>query len=130
MPTPPPPNHAKWKKGQSGNPEGRPPDPPELKRLKNLTKRELVDLGNLVVKGDVDTLRKLASNGKSTALVAMVAAVCERVIREGDMQKLDILLNRLIGRVKEEVQHSGEIGGNGSAQVIVTLPSNGKEAKS
>jgi hypothetical protein len=113
-----------YKKGQSGNPNGRPHDPPELKKLKNLTKAELVDVGNMVVKGDFEALKRLAKNPKATVLQRMLAAVAQKVIEKGDMHSLDILLNRMVGRVKEEVALTSNI-----PQVVVNLPSNGREAK-
>src|SRR4051812_49404796 len=113
-----------YKKGQSGNPAGRAPDPPELKKLKNLTKAELVDVGNLVIKGDHEALKRLAKAPKATVLQRMLASVAVKIIEKGDMHSLDILLNRMVGRVKEEVALTGNI-----PQVVVNLPSNGREAK-
>jgi hypothetical protein len=115
---------AKWKKGESGNPNGRPPDPPALKKLKNLTKAELVDVGNMVIKGDHDALKKLAKAPKATVLQRMLASVAVKVIEKGDMHSLDILLNRMVGKVKDEVAFTGNV-----PQVVVNLPSNGREAK-
>ncbi len=113
-----------WKKGQSGNPAGKKPDPPELKRLKNLTKAELVDVGNLIIKGDVGTLQRLAKDPQATVLQRMLAAVAAKIINKGDMQSLDVLLNRMVGKVKDEVALTSNL-----PQVVVNLPSNGREVK-
>lgn len=120
----PPPEHSRWKPGQSGNPLGGKLHDPALKAIKNLTKKELADIGNLVVKGEVSALRALAADEGETVLKRMVASVCFRVIDFGDMGALDTLLNRLVGKVKDEVAHSGD-----APRIIVTLPSNGREAK-
>ncbi len=120
-----PPKKAQWKKGQSGNPSGRPAEPPELKHLKLLTKQELVEVANLVIKGDVDTLLALRKDKKQSVIKVMVASVAARIIMKGDMQALDVLLNRLVGKVKDEFKFEGEVRG----KVIVQLPSNGREAK-
>lgn len=114
----------KWKKGQSGNPAGRMPDSPELKKLKALTKSELTEVGNLIVKGDYVALKKMAKDDRATVLQRMLASVAQSVIYDGDMHKLDILLNRLVGKVKEEVNLTSNL-----PQVIVNLPSNGREVK-
>lgn len=119
-----PPEHSRFKPGQSGNPLGGKLHDPALKAVKNLTKKELAEIGNLVVKGDVAMLRELAEDEGETVLKRMVASVCFRVIDFGDMGALDTLLNRLVGKVKDEVKHEGDV-----ARVIVTLPSNGREAK-
>ncbi len=117
----------KWKKGQSGNPGGKVPEPPELKKLKHLTKLELVEIGNLIIKGDRNELEKKAKDKGSTVIQSMMAAIAKRVIDDGDMVALDRLLDRLIGKVKDEVEFSGNV--LNAPQVIVTLPSNGREKK-
>ena len=124
MPRLPPPEHTRWQKGQSGNPKGYQGDPPELKAIKKLTKAELVDIGTLVVKGDVASLKAIAKNEKASVLRVMIAAVAVKVIQKGDMHALDVLLNRLIGKVKDEILHQGDIN---LPQVIVTLPDNGRK---
>ncbi len=112
----------KFKKGKSGNPAGRPPDPPELKALKNLTKAELIRVANIVVKGDMAALKAIAASDKSSVLEAMLAGVCIRIMKRGDMQALNILLDRLIGRVpgKDELPPST------GSKVLIYIPDNGR----
>lgn len=123
----PPPEETRWAKGQSGNPNGRPKDPPGLSKLKNLSRVELVEVGNLVIKNDIKKLKAIAhpDSGESV-LKTMIAAVCVKVIQKGDMHALDILLNRLVGKVKDEIEHKGNALGGG--KIIVHMPSNGREA--
>lgn len=123
-----PPREHGFKKGVSGNPLGGKLHDPALKAIKNLTKQEMVDIGNLVVKSDMDGLRRVKDNPKATVLQVMIASVAIKIISKGDMSALDVLLNRLIGKVKDEVIHSGNVETN-APQIVVTLPSNGKEAK-
>lgn len=104
MPRPSPPKHQQWKKGQSGNPSGRRPDPPELRAIKNLTEEELVEIGSLVVKGNIDDLKRIKDDPNTTVLKAMIAAVAIKTIAKGDGQALEVLLNRLIGKVKDKVE--------------------------
>lgn len=115
-----------FKKGQSGNPAGAAAHNPEIKKLKALTESELVEVGTLVVKGDVDNLRAIVKDPKSTAISAMMASVAIRAIAKGDSKALETLLCRLIGKVPDKVHVSGA---NGGPQVIVTMPSNGREVK-
>ncbi len=114
-----------WKKGQSGNPAGGRVLLPEEKLFKNLTKKELVEVGNYVIKGDLNALKKMASRPGATVLQIMLAAVCIKVIQKGDMHQLDILLNRLVGKVRDEIHATGTV----DARVIVSLPSNGREVR-
>lgn len=95
-------------------------------KLKNLTKVELVEVGNLIIKGSVSQLQRMAKAKEASVLAVMTAAICARVIEKGDYHAWNAILDRLIGKVKEELHHSGSIDGN--TRVIVTLPSNGREA--
>ena len=125
MPNPNPSPQHRWKPGQSGNVQGGKLIDPDLKELRRLTKEELVEVGTLVVKGNVSTLKNIVKDRESSVLHAMVASVALRVIKQGDMHALDLFLNRLIGKVNDEVEYSGELN---VPQVIVTLPSNGRES--
>lgn len=124
---PPPPEASRWKKGQSGNPLGAQLHNAEMRVIKNLTSKELVDIGNLVVKGNFKALQAIKDDENSTIIQMMVAAVCMKVMRTGDMGALDILLNRLVGKVKEQIQFDGKHEAI-PPRVVVSLPSNGKEA--
>jgi hypothetical protein len=115
-----------YKPGQSGNPKGRPKESKAVKAVRSLTKQEMLKIANFIVKGDVAALKKMRQDTSTVVIQAMIAAVAIKIIGKGDMVALDMLLNRLIGKVKDEVLYSAE--GN-SPNVIVTLPSNGREVK-
>ena len=93
-----------FKKGQSGNPLGRSLENPEMKKLKNLTEAEMVEVGSLVVKGTIKQLRAIKDDPNASALKCMMAAVAIKTISTGNPQALDILLNRLVGKAKERVE--------------------------
>lgn len=116
------------KKGEVRNPKGAGAHNPELREIRNLTKKELVDLGNLVIKGDLPALKKIADAKKGVPVLTIwLAKICVKGIERGDVAALDILLNRLVGKVKDETLMTAEI--SAAPQIIVTLPSNGREAK-
>lgn len=93
----------KFKKGQSGNPEGGRLHDPEIRAIKNLTRRELAEIGSLVLKKDLDALKALRANPKTMVLTAMMAGMAIRIVSRGDAAAFDALLNRLVGKVKDEV---------------------------
>lgn len=124
MPRNQPPKEYQFKKGQSGNPLGGKIHDQDLKRIKHLTKQELSEVANLIIKNNVEELKSLAKAPNSSVIQVMLASVAIKIISKGDMHALDVLLNRLVGKVKDEVHHSGSV----PAQVIVTLPANGREA--
>lgn len=118
-----------YKKGQSGNPSGI-NEPKELRQVRMLTKKELAEVGNVIIHHNLDTLKNMPDDPTTSVLQAMVAAVAARVIQKGDMNALDLLLNRIVGKVREEVKHSGEIiNPHPETRVVVMLPSNGREVK-
>jgi hypothetical protein len=110
----------KFKKGQSGNPKGRPPDMLG-KKMRQLTAEEFAEIANLIIKGSIEELRAIAKDDSQSALRVMIAAVAVKTIQKGDMNALDTLLNRLVGKVKEHVEHT-----NSDVQVILTMPDNGR----
>jgi hypothetical protein len=113
----------RWKKGESGNPRGRPPDDFGLRAIKMLTQEELATVANLILKNNVDALKAIGKDENSSVLKTMVAAVAVKIISNGDMHALDTLLNRLIGKVKDQIN----VTGVEAPQVILTIPSNGRE---
>lgn len=124
----PPPEHYRFKKGQSGNPSGMAKHDNDIRKIKRLTNKELAEVANIVIKGDVDELRAIVANPKSTVLAVMMGAVAIKIIEKGDMHSLDILLNRLLGRVKENVKINGNLEINNAPQVVrLRLPDNGRE---
>lgn len=122
----PPPKHSQFKKGQSGNPLGGKLQDPQLRMIRHLTKVELIEIGNLVIKNNIDELKAISKDPNASVIKVMIAAVSVKVIEKGDMHSLDVLLNRLIGKVKEEIHTTGTLN---IPQVRVTLPSNGREVK-
>lgn len=98
-----------WVPGQSGNPNGRPPLPKELKELKELTKTEVETALNKLIHMTADELKELRKNPNTSALHLMVIAVTLEALQKGDHYRLDFLLNRIVGKVKDQVEHSGKI---------------------
>lgn len=122
-----PENVTPYKKGDAETRRrGRPTEPPELKLMRRLTKQELIEVGELVIMGNIATLKKLRTDDRCTVLKGMFISVCLKILRDGDMEKFDRLISRFIGKVKDEVDltHLGEAPG----RVLVVLPSNGREA--
>lgn len=82
MPRPENLEKGKWKKGQSGNPAGRPKKLPELREL----------LANVL--GD-------SKDGK-TAAEAILMALRTKAIR-GDVRAAELLLDRAYGKPKQDI---------------------------
>jgi hypothetical protein len=84
MPTPPPPVHSRFKKGQSGNPKGRP---------------KLPDIS--------EALAKILADEKDgrTALEQTLLALRAKAVR-GDIRAAEALLDRAFGKPKQSVDHT------------------------
>lgn len=92
-----------WKPGESGNPDGRPPVPEEIKKIRNLTKNEIKEVGSILLKGREDELVLLVKDPETPVLRKWMANVALKALERGDMMTLNALLDRLVGRVKEEI---------------------------
>lgn len=83
-----PPEHSKFKKGQSGNPKGRPPKLPELDKL-------------------LDKVLGEEKNGISASEAILIALRAKAA--KGDIRAAEVLMDRAYGKAKQPVEHSGSI---------------------
>lgn len=90
--------------GQSGNPKGRTPLPPEVKTVRKLTKKDAIQVISKALKMNITELEAAADglNPKTTAHEMAVASVLLRAIKKGDYFALDLLYKRSIGLVKND----------------------------
>jgi hypothetical protein len=92
------PEHTRWKPGQSGNASGKP------KQL--LTKDRVTSiLGKFANMSRAD-LEAVMEDPKATMIEVMIASVMVKAVRDGDYGRLDFLLNRSVGKVKEELEQT------------------------
>lgn len=105
-----------YKKGQSGNPSGKP------KGI--LTKDQVHAVLGRFSSLNREELQAVVNNPKSTMLEIMVASVMVKAAQHGDHARLEFLWSRSIGKVKEEIEHTGN-----QPQIIVTVPDNNRDKK-
>jgi hypothetical protein len=96
-----------FKPGQSGNPGGRPKLDEETKKLRELTKDQFKQLATLLLSGKFEDLQRLKDSQETTMLTMWMCRVIEGAAEKGDYKTLDELLNRLIGKVKDEHHFTG-----------------------
>jgi hypothetical protein len=98
----------------------------EQKKIRNLTNTELKEIASILVKGDVKALEEILKSTKGhTVLKVMLARISKKIMADGDMKDLDLLLNRLVGKVKEQIQTEGAPV-QAASTVIVNIPANGR----
>lgn len=89
-----------FKKGQSGNPAGRPRVPAEIKGSRALNQYEIERTINSLIFKDYSEIKSI-SVSEGPGLDRWLAKIMETGIKNGSEWKLEFILNRMIGRVRE-----------------------------
>lgn len=93
-----------FEKGESPNPGGIPNTPQKLRGQPKLTRTQLCEAANDLLARTIPELQDVMRDKSSPALDVMLASVIIHIAKHGDMQRLNALLDRLIGKVKETVE--------------------------
>lgn len=100
----PPPPEKRFKPGQSGNPGGRPKLPEDIKEARKLNQVELERIINKYLAMDREAVKTAISAPGTPMMELMVASIVAQAAQKGDHQRLDFVLNRLVGKVKEQIE--------------------------
>lgn len=92
-----------WKKGQSGNPAGKPRRLLAQVRGLGYTKAEVMNLINTMLAFKVAELRKIAENQDSDMLERTIAKVLVKSFDKGSLYAIDNLLSRAQGKPAEMI---------------------------
>jgi hypothetical protein len=98
----------RFEKGKPGGP-GRPPLPADVREVRRLNKVELERALNDFLLLTPDQLKKKRQDPETTMLEHLILSVMSHGTSKGDPVRLDFFLNRLVGKVKEQVETSGQI---------------------
>jgi len=95
----------RWQPGESGNPKGAPIKLPDVHRFKSFNPQIVKHVISRVLAMDPADYKTWISKpmreGGPNNLELMVASVVNRAVRDGCYQRLDKLLERVIGKVRE-----------------------------
>lgn len=94
----------RFKKGQSGNPSGKPKLIPELVGVKPLTKEEVARIIGKYSRMTYPELMELTSGASLPAIDMVIVNALKNAIKDGDLYKLGFLLERTIGKVTDKVE--------------------------
>lgn len=98
-----------WQKGKSGNPNGRPKLSQEIKESRLFNKIEVESLLNRYMKMPISDLLKIAEDQSIPAIESVIAKVVALAAQQGDHLRFNFLLDRMIGKVKDQVEHTGKV---------------------
>jgi hypothetical protein len=91
--------------GQSGNPNGRPPLPDEVKKARKISSAEFIRVATVMMNLTKDEIIAKVKNPETPALELIVASILAKGIELGDDKRLNMLLDRTIGKVTDKVEH-------------------------
>jgi hypothetical protein len=101
------PRSGDFKEGNPGGP-GRPALPDEIKEANQYTRSQLIGAITKYVVMPLEDLRKLAVDQSLPAIDHMIMRIIMNSISKGDQTRLDFLLDRIQGKVKQVVENIGD----------------------
>jgi hypothetical protein len=109
-----------FKPGQSGNPGGRVKMPDDIKAAKRLNKIELERLLNRLIWMTKEELLAHLRDKETPGFEVLIGNIVLKGIAGGDHQRAEFLIQRLVGKVQDELKVTG-------LKPYVAVLSDGKE---
>ncbi len=94
-----------FKKGQSGNPGGRPKLPEDIKQARRLNQLEVSRVFNRFVNMPLEELKLALNDPDTKSLELMIGKVMINCMKDGDYARFNFILDRMVGKVTEKVEH-------------------------
>jgi hypothetical protein len=108
-----------FKKGESGNPNGRPRKWISELKESGYKSSEVNDCILVMLSMTIEELADVYKNPKATILEKTVANALKRSLEKGSLYSLDTLLNRAVGKPKESIDHTTK--GENINEIKVTI---------
>lgn len=93
-----------FKPGQSGNPSGRPPVPEDVRHARLMNKNDFARLLNQMMKLSIPEITEISASEDAPVSEVMAAQIILAAAAEGDPKRADFILDRWIGKVKDEIE--------------------------
>lgn len=101
-----------WKKGQSGNPKGKPKIPEDVKAARKLTQIEFERICANLFNMSTTRLSEVIKDPHTPVLTALVARILEKGIHESSRVELNYFVERFLGKVPEQANFTGNLNGS------------------
>jgi ABC-type taurine transport system ATPase subunit len=108
-------------KGVSGNPNGRPPAPEDVRAVRRLTQPEIERIANDLLEKTRDELTEILEDPRTPTKVAMFARLIRSATWSADHKRMAFLLDRVVGKVETTVR-AGEGAEGGLAPSTEIAP--------
>ena len=107
--------------GQSGNPKGKPKLTPEQREFRSAAKNEIIEEFKYLWSLPIEEIQEIAAPeeeifGNTPLIRIAIAKALLKAAQTGDMHQLNQILDRVIGKVKEEIDHN--VKGNIHVQLV------------
>ena len=121
----------RWKKGESGNPKGRPKKPVLQMKVAGYKLAEINDTIQAMCSMTIEQLREIWENPNATLLEKTIASSLRKGIEKGNLDSLETLMNRVYGKPNEklDITSAGDKLDQNKIQVeVITTIKDGKGA--
>lgn len=96
----------KFKKGQSGNPKGRPKKFVTLLKEMGYKRSEINDTIQAMLAMDMEELKDVWDDKRATILEKTIASAMKKSIEKGSLYSMETLLSRVFGMPKQEIEQT------------------------
>lgn len=86
--------------------KGRPPVGADQAEANKITKTMMLELFGRFLNMDIDRLEQMLSDRTKPVAYHIIGRVALMAIKEGDPKRLDFFMDRLYGKVSQEIKHS------------------------
>jgi hypothetical protein len=91
--------------GNKANPKGGGAISASTRAIRKITLEHIQDVADVILDGNIDKLKALAADPNTSVLKVWIAKAAATGIQKGDLHSLDAILNRVLGKPKETVEH-------------------------
>jgi hypothetical protein len=95
-----------FKKGESGNPNGRPKKYVSALKEQGYKNSEINDCILVMISMDLDELKQVWQNPRATILEKTIANALRKSLEKGSLYSIEVLLSRAVGKPKESIDHT------------------------